>query len=82
VQHKDAVFINGFCVCDFSLFLLVMKVKFSLYLGDYPPYHEDVCESGGMALPFLALTLDGGEWSASHPIHFTSRESAPSIHWT
>jgi hypothetical protein len=29
----------------------------------------------------LTSALDGGEWSASRPYHFTSRERAPSIHW-
>jgi hypothetical protein len=30
---------------------------------------------------FLTLALDGGEWSASHPGHFTYREKAPDTHW-
>jgi hypothetical protein len=29
-----------------------------------------------MAPPFLTLALDGGEWSALHPCHFT-----PFTHW-
>jgi hypothetical protein len=29
----------------------------------------------------LTLALDGGEWSASRPGHFTPRESAPGTHW-
>jgi hypothetical protein len=29
----------------------------------------------------LTLALDGGEWSASHPGHFTPRKRAPGIHW-
>jgi hypothetical protein len=28
----------------------------------------------------LTLALDGGEWSASHPSHFTPRERAPGTH--
>jgi hypothetical protein len=28
------------------------------------------------APPFLALALDGNEWSASHPSHFTTGERA------
>jgi hypothetical protein len=38
--------------------------------------------SGGIA-PIHSLTsaLDGGEWSASCPGHFTPRETAPGIHW-
>jgi hypothetical protein len=30
---------------------------------------------------YLTSTLDGGEWSASHPGYFTPRERAPSTHW-
>jgi hypothetical protein len=29
----------------------------------------------------LTLALDGGEWSASRPGHFTPRERAPGTHW-
>jgi hypothetical protein len=29
----------------------------------------------------LTLTLEGVEWSASQPGHFTPRERAPGIHW-
>jgi hypothetical protein len=29
----------------------------------------------------LTLALGGGEWSASSPSHFTSRERAPGTHW-
>jgi hypothetical protein len=29
---------------------------------------------------FLTLALAGGEWSASHPAHFTPRERTPSTH--
>jgi hypothetical protein len=30
---------------------------------------------------FLTLALNGGEWSASLPSHFTPRERAPGTHW-
>jgi hypothetical protein len=30
---------------------------------------------------FLTSALAGGEWSASRPGRFTSRESAPDTHW-
>jgi hypothetical protein len=30
---------------------------------------------------FLTLALDGGEWSASRPIHFTPRKRAPGTQW-
>jgi len=29
----------------------------------------------------LTSALDGGEWSASCPGHFTHRERAPGTHW-
>jgi hypothetical protein len=31
---------------------------------------------------FLTSALDGGEWSASHPCRFTSREGTPSTRWS
>jgi hypothetical protein len=43
--------------------------------------HEDLWGSGGIAPPFLISALDGGEWSASRPYHFTSGEIAPGTHW-
>lgn len=39
-----------------------------------------VKECGGAKVqlrPFLALSVDGGEWCASHPGRFYTRESAP-----
>jgi hypothetical protein len=36
--------------------------------------------SGGIAPPFLTSALDGGEWSASRPCHFTPGERAPGTH--
>jgi hypothetical protein len=41
---------------------------------------KDVLESGGVALPFLISALDGGDWSASRPRHFTPREKATATH--
>jgi hypothetical protein len=37
---------------------------------------------GGIAPPFLTLTLDEGKWSASRPGLFTPGERAPGTHWT
>jgi hypothetical protein len=37
-------------------------------------------EGGGIAPPLLTPALDGGEWSDSHPGHFTPGETAPSTH--
>jgi hypothetical protein len=39
--------------------------------------HEDVCESEGIAPPFLTSVLDGGEWLASCPCRFTSGKEPP-----
>jgi hypothetical protein len=38
--------------------------------------------SRDIAPPFLTSVLDGGEWSASHPSHFTPGDTASSTHWT
>jgi hypothetical protein len=39
-------------------------------------------ESVGTAPLLLTLALDGGEWPASCPSHFTPSEIAPGTHWT
>jgi hypothetical protein len=39
--------------------------------------YENAWRSGGIAPPFLTSALDGGEWSASRPGHFTAGETAP-----
>jgi hypothetical protein len=36
--------------------------------------------SGGIAPHILTSVLDGGEWSASHPSRFTSRERTAGTH--
>jgi hypothetical protein len=36
---------------------------------------------GGIAPPFLASALDGGEWSASRPGRFNFKEVVPGTHW-
>jgi hypothetical protein len=43
--------------------------------------HEEIWRSGGVAPPFLILTLDVGKWSASRPCHSTPGEIAASSHW-
>jgi hypothetical protein len=35
----------------------------------------------GIVPLFLTSALDWSEWSASHPRHFTPRETAPCTHW-
>jgi hypothetical protein len=37
--------------------------------------------SGHIAPHILTSVLDGGEWSALCPSHFTPRERAPGAHW-
>jgi hypothetical protein len=68
-------------VCGLMLIWLKRKVKLSLCLVNLTTRHEDVWGSGGIAPPFLALWLDGGEWPTSHPFRFTPTERAPDIHW-
>jgi len=43
------------------------------------PYHEKVLGCGGTA-PHINLSTRG-EWSVSHPSHFTPRERNSSTHW-
>jgi hypothetical protein len=57
-----------------------LKTKLFLCLIKY--CHEDVCESGGIAPPFLTLALDAGELSTSHPCRFTPRKETTATHWT
>jgi hypothetical protein len=41
-----------------------------------------MCEgSGGIAAPSLTSALNRGEWSPSHPSHFSPGERAPGMHW-
>jgi hypothetical protein len=41
-----------------------------------------MCEgSGGIAAPSLTSTLNRGEWSPSHPSHFSPGDRAPGMHW-
>jgi hypothetical protein len=37
--------------------------------------------SGGIAPPYSASALDGGEWSGSCACRFTPRDGAPGTHW-
>jgi hypothetical protein len=43
------------------------KTKLSVWVNNWASRHEDVWGSGGAVPPFLALALDGGEWSPSRP---------------
>jgi hypothetical protein len=53
-----------------------VEVKVALGLVKERPHDECVWGSGGLALQFLTLAVDGGEWSASCPCHFTSQEGS------
>jgi hypothetical protein len=56
------------------------KVVPALFNG--APRHEGVLgEWGYNSIDSLTSVLDGGEWSASRPGRFTSRERAPATHW-
>jgi hypothetical protein len=56
------------------------KVKVSLYLISEALCHEDIWGSVSVAPSILTLTLNGGEWSASHPCYFTPGEGSPGPH--
>jgi hypothetical protein len=60
--------------------MVKVEVNLSLCLITYALCHEDIWESGGIAPPFLTSALDGGEWSTSHPGHFTPR-GGPNTHY-
>jgi hypothetical protein len=72
-----------------NIFLEGVKVNvmFPMCLVNDAPCHEDIRGSGVIAPLFLTSALDGGEWSTSHPGHFTPpppplREENPGTHWT
>jgi hypothetical protein len=60
----------------------IKKVKLSLCLINYTPYHENVWGSGRIVLSFLISALGTGGWSASRPDRFIPRERAPTGHCT
>jgi hypothetical protein len=43
--------------------------------------NEHVWGSGGIALPFLTSTVDGGEWLASRSFRFTPQKRASGLHY-
>jgi hypothetical protein len=57
----------------------MVKVKLSLCLTKRHTI-KMYWGSGGVVPQFLTSVLDGGEWSASCPGHFTPRERAPGTH--
>jgi hypothetical protein len=48
---------------------------------NYALRYEDVWWSGGIILPFLTSALEGREWSASRPGHYTPGKGARGTHW-
>jgi hypothetical protein len=63
-------FLLHLILSEFSIHTLY-NTKLSLCLINYAMNHEGTWESGGIVLPFLTAALDGREWSASEPGHFT-----------
>jgi hypothetical protein len=58
-----------------------VKVKLSLCFNR-PPRHEGLLgEWRYSSTHSLTSALNGGEWSASRPGRFTSKERAPGTHW-
>jgi hypothetical protein len=72
-------------LCPLNRLVLVAKfmVKTNLFLCfNRAPRHESVLgEWGYSSTHFLTSVLDGDEWSASSPGHFTPREKAPFTNW-
>jgi hypothetical protein len=60
---------------------LIKKVNLSLCFN-WAPHHGGVLgEWRCSSIHTFTSALDGGEWSASRPGRFTSRERAPGTHW-
>jgi hypothetical protein len=60
------------------------KVKVKLFMCfNWAPHHQGVLEEWRRYSSTHSLTsaLDGGEWSAPRPGHFTPREISPGSHW-
>jgi hypothetical protein len=60
------------------------KMGVTLYFGLYDKKAKKKkscpCTSGGIALSFFNLALDGGAWSASRPARFNPGENNPIAH--
>jgi hypothetical protein len=69
--------IKLFIILLLIIIVKLVKVKLSLQLIHFSPYHEDFWGSGHIVPTFLTSTLDGGEWSASRPGLFTPGENTP-----
>jgi hypothetical protein len=91
-MFKTTIWSSLLCTCPCVLFIklaitinsntIKVKVKLSLCFINWVPCHEDVLGQWRYSFTHsLTLALDGGEWSASHPGHFTPRERAPGTHW-
>jgi hypothetical protein len=64
---------------------MLVKVKVKVKLSLFLIKHHATKTYGEVEVHlqvFLTSALDGGEWSASRPGRFTTRENVPSIHWT
>jgi hypothetical protein len=65
-----------------KFYMQKVKVELSLCFFNSAPRHEGVlAEWRYSSTDSLTSALDGGEWSASRPCHFTPKERAPGIHW-
>jgi hypothetical protein len=59
-----------------------VPIKINLSLNfNYAPRHQDSLVGGGSSTHSLTSALDGGEWSASRPCHFTPGEKSPGSYW-
>jgi hypothetical protein len=68
-------------IYEYLLLLLLLKGKIVPVLN-LAPRHEGVLgEWRYSSTHSLSAALDGGEWSASSPGHFTPRERDPGTYW-
>jgi hypothetical protein len=78
--HASRMHNNCLCfyLCDVKGKVTVVLVLFL----NWAPCHKGILgERKYSATHSLTSALDGSEWSASHPGHFTPRERAPGTYW-
>jgi len=61
--------------------VLIPGIKRPVREADHSPASSDEVKYPRSSTHSLTSALNGGEWSASRPGHFTSREKAPGTHW-
>jgi len=76
VKQNNMKYIKHMCTCK-GEGKIVPVLFFSWAL-----HHEGILDEWRYSSTHsLTLALDGGEWLASCPSHFTPKEKAPGTHW-